>query len=80
MDPRLRPNGEVPTKNFFAPLRTGEMDVELTLVEGISDEPSSELQQPSSNKAGKPPPHSADNCNKPDIVTKKHQGYCHGQF
>jgi hypothetical protein len=32
------------------------MDVERTLVEGTSDEPSSELQQPSSNKAGRPSP------------------------
>jgi hypothetical protein len=55
-DPRLRPKGEVPTKNFFAPLRTAEMDVERTLVEGTSDEPSSELEQPSANKAGRPPP------------------------
>jgi hypothetical protein len=57
-DPRLRPNGEVrvPTMNFFVPLRTAEMDVERTLVEGTSDEPSSELQQPPSNKAGRPPP------------------------
>jgi hypothetical protein len=53
---RLRPQGEVATKNFFAPLRTAEMDVERTLVEGTSDEPSSMSQQPSSNKAGRPPP------------------------
>jgi hypothetical protein len=55
-DRRLRPKGEVPTKNFFAPLRTAEMDAERTLMEGTSDEPSSELQQPSSNKAGRPTP------------------------
>jgi hypothetical protein len=55
-DPRLRPKGEVPTKNFFAPLRTAEMDVESTLVEGTSEKPNSETQQPSSSKAGTPPP------------------------
>jgi hypothetical protein len=55
-DPRLRPKGEVPTKNFFAPLRTAEMDVERTLVESTSDEANSELQQLSSNKSGRPPP------------------------
>jgi hypothetical protein len=32
------------------------MDVERTLVEGTSDEPSSELQQLSSKKAGRPTP------------------------
>jgi DNA primase len=52
-DPRLRPQGEVATKNFFAPLRTAEMEVECTLVEGTSDEPS---REPSSSKAGRPPP------------------------
>jgi hypothetical protein len=52
-NPRIRPQGEVAAKNFFAPLRTAEMEVESTLVEGTSDEPSSE---PSSSKAGRPPP------------------------
>jgi hypothetical protein len=48
--------GEVPKKNFFVPLRTAEMDVERTLVEGTSEEPNRELQQPASSKAGRPPP------------------------
>jgi hypothetical protein len=55
-DPRLRPKGEVPTKNFFAPLRTAEMDLEGTLVEGASETSHSETQQPVSSKAGRPPP------------------------
>jgi hypothetical protein len=55
-DPRLRPKGEVPTKNFFAPLRTAEMYVENKLAEGTSEKPNSETQQPSSSKAGRPPP------------------------
>jgi hypothetical protein len=33
-DSKPRPQGEVATKNFFAPLRTAEMDVESTPVEG----------------------------------------------
>jgi hypothetical protein len=53
---RLRPLGEVATKNFFAPLRTAEMEVERILVEGTSDEPSSEPQQSSASKAVRPPP------------------------
>jgi hypothetical protein len=28
-DPRMRPKGEVPTRNFFAPLRTRDMDLEI---------------------------------------------------
>jgi hypothetical protein len=54
-DPRLRPKGEVPTKNIFAPLRS-DTDVESTLVEDTSETPNSEAQQPSSSKAGSPPP------------------------
>jgi hypothetical protein len=53
-DPRLRPKGEVPTRNFFAPLRTAEMDLEVTQVEGTSESPTSETQQTSSSKAGRP--------------------------
>jgi hypothetical protein len=55
-DSKPRPQGEVATKNLFAPLRAADMDVERTLVEGTTDEPSGESQQPSSSKAGRPPP------------------------
>jgi hypothetical protein len=44
-----RPQGEVKTKNFFAPLRTAEMEVE-----GTTDKP--DTQKPSCGKAGRPPP------------------------
>jgi hypothetical protein len=53
---RLRPKGEVTTRNFFAPLRSAVMDVESITVEGTSDDPSSEPQQPSASKADRPPP------------------------
>jgi hypothetical protein len=55
-DARLRPKGEVPTRNFFAPLRTAEIDLESTHVEGTSESPTSETQQTSSSKAGRTPP------------------------
>jgi hypothetical protein len=55
-DSKPQPQGEVATKNFFAPLRTAEMEIEHALVEGKSDGPNNELQQPSSSKAGRPPP------------------------
>jgi hypothetical protein len=48
-----KPQGEVATKNFFAPLRTAEMDVELIPEEGATDEPTREAP---TNKAGRPPP------------------------
>jgi hypothetical protein len=50
MDPRLRPQDELPKKNFFDPLRTSEMDVERTLMEDTTDKPNSESQQPSSSR------------------------------
>jgi hypothetical protein len=49
-EPRL-----CPTRNFFAPLRTAEMDLECTHVEDTSESPTSEKQQTSS-RAGRPPP------------------------
>jgi vacuolar-type H+-ATPase subunit I/STV1 len=47
-----RPQEEVNTKNFFAPLRTAEIGVEHALVEDTS----SESQQPAAKKAGRAPP------------------------
>jgi hypothetical protein len=44
-EPRLCPKGEVPTRNIFAPLRSAVMDVESTIVQGTSDDPSSEPQE-----------------------------------
>jgi hypothetical protein len=52
-DSKQQPQGEVTTKNFFAPLRRTEMENESTLTEGTSDEQS---REPSSSKAGRPPP------------------------
>jgi hypothetical protein len=49
-DPRMKSQGEVTTKNFFALLRTSGMDVEET------DNEPEEQQQPSDNKSGGPPP------------------------
>jgi hypothetical protein len=52
-DPRTRSQVEaqVPTRNFYAPLRTSEMDVVET-----TDNHGTEEQQPSSSKTGRPPP------------------------
>jgi hypothetical protein len=52
-DPRLHTKGEVPTRKFFAPLRTAEIDLECTHVEATSESPTSETQQTYS-KAGRP--------------------------
>jgi hypothetical protein len=75
-----RPQGEVTTKNFFAPLRTAEMRVEHALVEDTSDDTGIEPQQPSASKAGRPPHHSPDIDNEPADTAETHQGNCHGQF
>jgi hypothetical protein len=55
-DHRLRPKGEVPTRNFFASLRAAGMDLESNHVEGTSEPPTSETLQTSSSKVGWPPP------------------------
>jgi hypothetical protein len=47
------PQGEVATKNFFAPLRTAETDVERIPEEGATEETTKEAPN---NKAGRPPP------------------------
>jgi hypothetical protein len=47
-----RPQWEEKPQNFFAPLRTAEMEVEHAPVEDTSSEP----QQPAAKKAGRPPP------------------------
>jgi hypothetical protein len=52
-DSKQRPKGEVATKNFFAPLRTAEMDVERTPEEGATEVTTKEAP---TNKAGRPPP------------------------
>jgi hypothetical protein len=51
-DPRIRTQGEVPTRNFFAPLRASGMDV----AEETTDQPNEEQPQPSSGKSGRPLP------------------------
>jgi hypothetical protein len=43
-------------RNFFAPLRTAEMDLESALMEATSESTASETQQALSSKAGRPPP------------------------
>jgi hypothetical protein len=55
-DPRTQPQGEVPTKNYFAPLRTTDMDVERPVREGSTQRPDGESHQESTSKSGRPPP------------------------
>jgi hypothetical protein len=55
-EPRTQPQGEVATTNYFAPLRTSEMDVELPVAEGSTQKPDRGLQQESASKSGRPPP------------------------
>jgi hypothetical protein len=54
-NPTVTSQGEVPTRNFFAPLRA-EMDVKRTPVEETTDGPKQSSQQPSSSKQGRPAP------------------------
>jgi hypothetical protein len=52
-DPRIRSQGELPTKNFFAPMRASEMEVECSLVEETTDKHNREPQLPSFSKSGR---------------------------
>jgi hypothetical protein len=54
-DSMVSSQGEVPTRNFFAPSRT-EMDVERNPVEETTDGPNQSSLQASSSKQGRPPP------------------------
>jgi hypothetical protein len=54
-DPRKNPQAEVPTKNYFAPLRT-EMEVERPVEEGSTQKPGGIPQQESFSRSGRPPP------------------------
>jgi hypothetical protein len=55
-DPRIRSQGELPTKNFFATLRATEMEIERPVVEDSTQNPDGEPQQQLSSKSGRPPP------------------------
>jgi hypothetical protein len=56
MDPRIRSQGEVPTKNFFASLRATEMKIERPVVEDSTPKSDEEPQQESAGKSGRPSP------------------------
>jgi hypothetical protein len=43
-------------KNYFAPLRTTDMDVERPVREGSTQRPNGESHQESTSKSGRPPP------------------------
>jgi hypothetical protein len=55
-DPRIQPHGEVPTKNYFVPLRTTAMEVERPVAEGSTEKPDGEPHQESTSKSGRAPP------------------------
>jgi hypothetical protein len=54
-DPRIRAQA-IPTRNHFAPQMTSGMEFERTPVMQATDDQNQNLQQPSSGKAGWPPP------------------------
>jgi hypothetical protein len=55
-DPRIRSQDELPTRNFFAPLRTNDMDMESPVVEEVSEKPDGEPQEKSTSQSGRPAP------------------------
>jgi hypothetical protein len=55
-DPRPSPQQDVATRNYFAPLRTTEMECEGSTNE-VADNPDDKLQQGPASQTGRPPPH-----------------------
>jgi hypothetical protein len=53
---RIRSQDEQPTRNFFAPLRTNDMDMDSPVVEEASQKPDGEPQKKSPSQSGRPPP------------------------
>jgi hypothetical protein len=53
-DPRLRRQQEIPTRNFFAPLRTTEMETSQS--EAVGDSTINQQGLVPTNKTGRPPP------------------------
>jgi hypothetical protein len=51
----MQPQGQVPTKNFFAPLRTKDTEMECSVVDGTAEKAEGE-QQKSPRESGRPPP------------------------
>jgi hypothetical protein len=47
---------ELPTRNFFAPLRAADMEVERPVMEDTTQNPDGKEQQESSGKSGRQPP------------------------
>jgi hypothetical protein len=54
-DPRPRPQQDVATRNYFAPLRTTEIECEGSTNE-VADNPKDKLQQGPASQTGRPPP------------------------
>jgi hypothetical protein len=53
-NPKIQPQGQVSTKNFFAPLRTKDMEMEYPVVDGAAEIADGE-QQKSPSQSGRPP-------------------------
>jgi hypothetical protein len=51
-DPRIRSKDELPTRNFFAPLRTYDMDMESRVIEEATEKPDEEPQQKAPSQSG----------------------------
>jgi hypothetical protein len=72
-DPRMRPQPEVPTRKFFAPLRR-EMELER------SKEEDNEGEQQGTNRAGRPPPVILTSATNLLQLKKKIKGIVKGSF
>jgi hypothetical protein len=76
-DPRLRPHHDMPTKNFFAPLRATDMECEGNKSKDTDTQ--DEVQQPA-RKTGRPPPIVLTSQENLIAMQKKLKGLCKGTF
>jgi hypothetical protein len=77
-DPRLRPQQDVPTRNFFAPLRTTDMECEGNKNHDETTE--DEVQQGPGSQTGRPPPIVLTSPENLIQLQKKLKGLCKGVF
>jgi hypothetical protein len=81
-DPRPRPQQDVATRNYFAPLRTTEMECEGSANE-VADNPENpedEVQQRPASQTGRPPPIVLTSEENLIRLQKKLKSICKGSF
>jgi hypothetical protein len=78
-DPRIQSQVEIPTRNFFAPLKTADMELESSEDTSKQADDGDQLQTPSSQR-GRPPPIMLTSATNLIQLQKKLKGLVKGNF